>query len=263
LVRDVTLQNSPMFNLVPQRCRDVLIDNVRIQDPFNSPNTDGIDPSGWNFLITNCHIDVGDDCIALKPSVITAAAAALKPSANSLSCENFLISNCQFLHGHGMSIGNPSPGGARNITVRDCTFDGTEAGIRMKSHRGAGGIVEDLTYENLTMKNVKVAILITSYYPEIPKAPENDPSQSDGLNTPIWRHIRISHVTAIGGQQAARIIGLAEMPVTDVQLDHVNISAQMGMQIVHAKGIHFSDSTVTAASGPVLISHDAEVTGLN
>jgi polygalacturonase len=263
LVRDVLLQNSPMFNLVPQRCRDVVIDNVRIQDPFNSPNTDGIDPSGWNFLITRCHIDVGDDCIALKPSAITSAAEALKPSPDSLSCENFLISHCDFVHGHGMSIGNPSPGGARNITVRDCTFDGTDAGIRMKSHRGTGGIVENLTYENLTMKNVKVAILITSYYPEIPKAPENDPAQPDGPGTPVWRHIRISNLTAAGGMQAARIIGLAEMPISDIVLDHVNISAKLGMQIVHATGIIFSNSQVTAATGPILIEHDAQVSGLD
>jgi polygalacturonase len=263
LVSGVHLRNSPMFHLVPERCRDVTIDGVNIQSPFNSPNTDGIDPSGWNFLITGCTIDTGDDCIALKPQALSKAAESLLPAPDSPACEDFLITHCTFLHGHGMSIGNPTPGGARHIVVRDCSFDSTDAGIRLKTQRGKGGVVEDLTYENLTMKNVKVAILITSYYPSIPSDPAIDPSQPADSSTPVWRNIRISNVQAAGGKQAARIIGLPEMPIDTILLDHVKISADLGMQIVHARGIRFVDSHVTAANGPVLNSFDADVTGLD
>jgi polygalacturonase len=139
LVSGVHLQNSPMFHLVPQQCRDVTIDDISIKSPADSPNTDGIDPSGWNFLITNCTIDTGDDCIALKPHAVDKAADAIRPAPDSLSCEDFLITHCTFLHGHGMSIGNPTPGGARHMVVRDCTFNSTDAGIRLKTQRGAGG----------------------------------------------------------------------------------------------------------------------------
>jgi len=187
----------------------------------------------------------------------------IRPAPDSPSCEDFLITHCTFLHGHGMSIGNPTPGGARHIVVRDCTFDSTDAGIRLKTQRGLGAIVEDLTYENLTMKNVKVAILITSYYPRIPESPRDDPAQPAGPTTPIWRNIRIINVTSVGGKQAGRIIGLPEMPIQDIVLDHVNLSAQTGLQIVHAKGIQFVDSHVTAANGPVLDSYDAEISGLD
>jgi polygalacturonase len=259
LVRDILLQNSPMFNLVPQACRDVTIDSVRIQDPARSPNTDGIDPSGWNFLITHCTIDVGDDCIALKPS---SRNGDLKPRPDSLSCEDFTITDCTFRHGHGMSIGNPTGGGLRRMTVRDCTFDSTDAGIRMKTQRGKGNIVEDLDYENLTMKNVKVALFITDYYPSIPKNPQDDPAQPVTDATPIFRHIHIANVTADGGAVAGRIIGLAEMPISDILLEDVHISAQKGMQIVNAKGIEFVNSTVTAAAGPAVDAQDADVTGL-
>jgi len=258
LVRDVTLKNSPNFHLVPQHCRDVVIDGIHIQAPSNSPNTDGIDPSGWNFLITRCTIDVGDDCIAIKPS----GTGPLRPAADSLSCEDFTITHCTFLHGHGMSIGNPTAGGLRRLRVGDCTFDGTEAGIRMKSHRGAGNVVEEMTYENLAMKNVKVAILITSYYPSIPASPKDDPAAPAGADTPVWRNIRIRNVTATGSTQAGRIIGLPEMHVSDVVMENVQIEAKKGMEIVNADGVKFVNSKVTAASGPALTASHADVTGL-
>jgi polygalacturonase len=260
LISGVTLRNSPMFHLVPQRCRDVVIDSITIVAPSNSPNTDGIDPSGWNFLITRCTIDVGDDCIALKPS---GGSSPLQPAADSLSCEDFTITHCTFLHGHGMSIGNPTPGGLRRMTVSDCTFNSTEAGIRMKTHRDGGGVVEDLTYRNLVMTNVKVPILITSYYPTIPAHPEDEAAQPVGKSTPIFRHIHIENLTATGAAQAGRIIGLPEEPIFDVQLDHVSLSGKTGLQIVDADGIQFADSTVSAASGPDLIVHAANITGID
>lgn len=255
LVQGVTLTNSPMFHLVPSRCDDVVIDRIRILAPADAPNTDGIDPSGHNFLISHCFFDTGDDCIALKP--------AGKVEGNRLSCEDFLITDCTFRHGHGMSIGGQTPAGLRHLIVRDCTFDSTEAGIRMKANRGSGGLVEDLTYENLTMKNVKVAILITSYYPKIPADVLNVAPEPVKATTPIWRHIRINNVTGEGGQVAGQILGLPEMPVSDVVMTNVKISAEKGMQIVHARGIKFVNSQVTAASGPTVMAQDAEVEGLD
>lgn len=253
LVQGVTLTNSPMFHLVPSACKGVTIDGIHIKAPAISPNTDGIDPSGINFLIAHCTIDTGDDCIALK--------AGIQLDPQQPSCENFLIRDCTFLHGHGMSIGSESYGGAKNMIVRDCTFDGTDAGIRLKSGRGRGGLVEDLSYENLTMTNVKVSILITSYYPSIPKAPQGDPAQAVTDRTPIWRKIRITNVTSTGGKTAGQIVGLPEMPIEDVVLTNVHISADKPIQIVNAKGIHFVDSQISGSSGgPVVV--DSEVEGL-
>jgi len=254
-VEGVTLTNSPMFHLVPQGCQDVTIDGIKIIAPgVGGPNTDGIDPSGYNFHILNCMIDVGDDCIAIKPS--------RRIDPNKPSCLDFLIEDCTFLHGHGMSIGNPTPGGLKNLTVRNCTFDGTDCGIRMKTSRLAGGIVEDCTYDNLKMKNVKTAILITDYYPSIPLHPEDDPAQTVGPNTPIFRHIHISNVTAVDSMVAGQLIGVAEMPLSDIMMDHVNISAKTGMRIVHAKDIKFTNSSITTETGPATTQFDAQVTGL-
>jgi polygalacturonase len=254
LVRDVTLQNSPMFHLVPAECREVTIDHVYIHSPVPSPNTDGIDPSGFDIRITNCTIDTGDDCIAVK--------GGERYDPQQPSCENIVVANCTFLHGHGMSIGSESYGGVRHMLVSNCTFNGTNAGIRLKSPRGRGGLVEDLVYQNLTMKGVKNSILITSYYPKIPVdvASEKPRPVSDG--TPHWRNIEITNVTASGGQIAGQIVGLPEMPIENVTLTNVHISAEKPIQIVHARNVQFVDSSVSATKGKPIIS-DADVKGLN
>jgi polygalacturonase len=254
LVKDVHLTNSGMFHLVPRDCRDVTIEGISIKAPANAPNTDGIDPSGWNYKIDHCNFDVGDDCIAIKPQ--------RKPADEHLSCEDFTITNCTFNHGHGMSIGGQTPGGLRHLVIHDCTFDSTEAGIRMKANRGSGGLVEDVTCDNLTMKNVKVAIFITSYYPTIPTDVLADPAQPVTARTPIWKDIRISNVKAEGCGEAGRIFGLAEMPVENVKLTNVTISAKKGLQIVHAKGVELIETKITAESGEAVIVKDALVAGV-
>jgi polygalacturonase len=251
LVQGVTLTNSPMFHLIPQGCRDVTIDSIHILAPQHSPNTDGIDPSGINFLIEHCTIDNGDDDIALKPG------ARIDPSL--ASCENFLVTDCTFLHGHGMSIGSGSAGGVENLLVRDCTFNGTDAGIRMKSMRERGGLAEHLTYENLKMTNVKVAILITDYYPRIPEHPESEPPREVSKFTPIWRNISIRHVTAEGGDTAARMIGLPEMPIQDITFTDVHVTAKKPMQLINASGIHFVNSSIVASNGAPAIVLNAKI----
>ena len=257
LVQDVTLTNSPNFHLVPGDCDDVTIEGIKIIAPADAPNTDAIDPSGHNYLITRCTLDVGDDNIAVKPS-------HAPESGDRLSCEDFVVSDCTFKHGHGMSIGGQTPGGMRRMTVRNCTFEGTDAGIRMKAPRGQGGLVEDLTYENITMKNVKVPIFITSYYPNntTPKEPDKDPPQAMRKTTPIWRNIRISNVTISDCPEGGRIFGLPESPIENLVLTNVKISAEKPLLICNAKGVKFVDSQVTARKGPGVIARNAEVTGL-
>jgi polygalacturonase len=254
LVQGVLLTNSPMFHLVPAQCQDVTIDHVRIITPVPSPNTDGIDPSGLNILITGCTIDTGDDCIAVK--------AGTRVHPDEPSCQNILVTGCTFLRGHGMSVGSETNGALKNMLVENCTFDGTDAGIRLKSTRGRGGVVEDVTYRNLTMKNVKNSILITSYYPKIPVQIEQDKGQAVGEGTPAWRNIRIENVTSTGGHYTGNIVGLPEMPIENIVLSNVHIEAAKPMQIAHARGIRFIDSSIVAKKGEPSVV-DAEVEGLH
>lgn len=254
LIEGVTFRNSPSFHLVPDHCENVIIDGAHFVAPSNAPNTDGLDPSGWNYLITHCTFDVGDDCIAIK--------ASQRPPSGRPSCENFTITDCTFKHGHGMSIGSQTRGGLRNLVVRDCTFEGTEAGIRMKSSRGIGGLVEDLTYDNLTMKNVKVPIYITSYYPTAPADAASDPPQPVTDTTPIWRNIHISHVSAEGAETAGIVMGTPEARIRDLTMEDVSLHAKKGMLIVNAQGVRVLRLDVKAAKGEPVIVRNAEVTGL-
>jgi polygalacturonase len=253
LVHGVTLRNSPMFHLVPRDCTDVTIREITIKAPADAPNTDGLDPSGWNYLITECTIDVGDDNIAVKP-------AGSRAPGN----RNYTIMNCAFLHGHGMSIGSGTDGGIEEVRVSGCTFDSTDSGIRIKTLRGRGGLLRNLTYENLTMKAVKNPIYIIDWYPErtAPEDPSTERAEPVTDRTPINRNITIRNVTATECPSAGTIRGLPEAPVTDVTLQNVTISAKTGMRIYHAKGIRFAGSKITVEDGKPLILFDAEVTGL-
>jgi polygalacturonase len=201
-VRDVTLRNSPGFHLVPVDCEDVTIEGVTIRAPADSPNTDAIDPSDTRHVrISKCVIDVGDDNVAIK----SGHADSAHPNA---ACEDITVTDCTFLHGHGMSIGSETSGGVRDLTVQHCTFEDTTSGIRIKSSRDRGGLVENLRYSDITMKNVKIPINLACYYPKIPT---NDPAQPMTPHTPMYRNIRILNLTATSPQSAGFIVGLPEI----------------------------------------------------
>jgi polygalacturonase len=243
----VTLANSPMYHFVPFKCEDVTVDGVTILSPPDSPNTDGIDPSvSRRVLITHCRIDTGDDCIAVK-----AGTHGFGP------VEDILVTDCTFLHGHGCSIGSDTDSGVRNMTVQRCTFDGTDAGVRLKSRRGRGGLVENITYTDLTMRNVGQAIVITSYYYGLPKPGIHDETEPVTADTPIWRNILVRNVVATGGtKDAGLIIGLPEMPAREIVLDNVSISARDGLRIGYANGISLKNVKIAPNIGPALVVED-------
>lgn len=249
-VEGITLTASPKFNLVPSRCQDVTIDGITILNPHKqSPNTDGIDPSlCQRVLITRCRIDTDDDNIAIKSG-----------GRAGEGVSDVLITDCIFLHGHGCSFGSETSGGVRRVTVRNCTFDGTDIGVRFKSDRTRGGLVEDIVYENLTMKNVGQAIVVTSYYPdrEIPKPGVHVPPQPVGPTTPKWSGITVRNLTATNGTKSAgMILGLPESAATNITLENVHIEAPFGLRIGYAKNVTLKNVKVKAAKGDAVIVED-------
>jgi polygalacturonase len=251
-VRDVTIQNSPKFHLVPTECQDVVISNVTVLSPPGAANTDAIDPSlSRRVLITKCLIDVGDDNIAIK--------SGRKVEGREFACEDITVTDCVFKHGHGMSIGSETVGGVRNVTVRNCKFEGTENGIRIKSPRGRGGAVENLICENITMEKVEPAITITCYYPHIP---EEDGAQPVTAETPAFRNIRIANLTATCLDEAGVIVGLPESRITGVVLENIRITAASGLLIRNAKGVQLKNVQVNVKQGESIRVKDAEVEGL-
>lgn len=254
-ITGITLSNSPMFHLVLGGCTDVKVDGITIKASAYAPNTDGIDPSGWNFVIANCNIDTGDDNIAIKPT-----------GGRTPGNKNYLVQNCTFGHGHGMSIGGGSAGGVDGLTVDNCTFNHTDFGIRIKASRGAGGLVQNCIYENLKMTAInKCPISIVDYYPEgrAPKDPSTVTAVPVNDHTPQYHNITIRNVTATNCPNAGVIYCLPEAPIDGLTFDNVHVSADQGMKIYHAKNVTFSGSSISAKKGDRLKTYDATVTGLD
>ena len=226
-IEGITIQNSPMWQLVPYYCDGVVIRNVRILAPSDSPNTDAIDPfSSSNVVIENVYSDVGDDNIAIKSGAINS------PGPDSPS-HDIVIRDCTFKHGHGLSIGSEIAGGANNIVAERIHFDGTDNGIRVKANRDRGNDVSNLVFRDIDMKNVKNAIVISEYYPKVMPPDDNTPQPVTRL-TPHFHNIVLQNVKATDSGTAGAIVGLPESPVRDVVLESVTISAKTGLSVGYA-----------------------------
>ena len=250
LIEGVHLQNSPMFHIAV-RSENVTVRGVTIKAPSStdpitpSHNTDACDVSGNNILIQDCNVSVGDD---------------------NFTCGghtgNVLITNCTYGTGHGLSIGSYTQGWVSNISVTDCTFNNTEYGIRIKSDRDRGGLVHDLTYNNLRMTNVGTPILIYGSYHAKDKKfrdlknltstdaatyPSNDVTEL----TPMYRNITFRNITATvePGHRAGLIFGLPEACVTNVLLQHVDITADKPFGIYYARNVRLEDCKIVTPEG--------------
>jgi polygalacturonase len=223
LIQDVNLIDSPSWTINPVLCENITVSGVTICNPANSPNTDGIDPDSCsNVHISNCHIDVGDDCIAIK--------SGTEDTPERISTSNITITNCTMVHGHGgVVLGSEMSGSIRNVTISNCVFEGTDRGIRMKSRRGRGGVIEDVRVSNVVMHGVICPFVANLYYFCGPKGNEKmvwDKSPYPITDsTPAFRRIHFADITAREVQAAAGFFyGLAEMYIEDVTFDNVSVS---------------------------------------
>lgn len=244
-VSGLTLQNSPMFHLVPEFSSNVLVENLTIRvtaaAPKAAPNTDGIDPSGRDMIFRNLNIDVGDDNIAIK-------SGRNDPQHPGEATANLVVRDCVFRHGHGLSIGSETNGGVRNLLAENISFEDTDNAIRVKTNRSRGGPIRDLVYRNIAMKNVGNAILITNYYPDIP---QTDTAKPVTALTPRISGVRIENVKIDGAKTAGGFYGLPESPLENIVLDGVTASAHAGMTTRY--GVVRMNGRVEAQTGAALI----------
>lgn len=272
LIEGLTLTRSPSWTINPVRCDNVTVDKVTILNPPDSPNTDGINPDSCrNVHIANCHIDVGDDCIAIKSGAEAGDIEARAP------CENVTITNCTMVHGHGgVVIGSEMSGGIHNIVIANCVFEGTDRGIRFKSRRGRGGVVEDIRVTNVIMAGVLCPFTVNLYYAcgaWGDKVVADKQPHAVTAETPRFRRIHLSHITARDAKLAAGFVyGLPEMPVEDVTLDDVMISMaqdaepgypemaddmvlmqRAGLFVRNVRGLRLRDVEIAGQQGPALL----------
>jgi polygalacturonase len=247
LIEGVSFSNPPFWTIMPAFSDDITITGITIENPSDSPNTDGIDPSSCrNVHISNCHISVGDDCIVIKSGRDQDGRDAGSPT------ENITITNCTMLRGHGgVVIGSEMSGSVRRITISNCVFEGTDRGIRIKTMRGRGGVVEDVRVSNITMYNiVHEAILITLRYQETNQEPLSE-------RTPQVRDISISGISVRNAERPLAIYGLQEMDVTRISLSDLQSVTTKGILLENSSDISFHDLRMTLEDGTPLQATDS------
>ena len=231
LLQGVIFQNSPAWNIHPLMCENIILDDVLARNPFYAQNGDALDlESCKNALIVNSKFDAGDDGICIKSGKDKDGRRRGRP------CENVVVDGCTVFAGHGgFVVGSEMSGGVRNILVENCQFLGTDVGLRFKSTRGRGGIVENIFIDNVSMTDIKTdAITFNMYYGGKSVAemladgdnPDNVTKQPVTEETPIFRHIDIKNIVCNGAGRAMEFNGLPEMPINGIRLQNINIVAK-------------------------------------
>ena len=231
LLEGVIVQNSPAWNLHPLMCENIIIDNVLVRNPSYAQNGDGLDlESCTNALIVNSKFDAGDDGICLK------SGKDADGRRRGVPCANVVVDGCTVFAGHGgFVVGSEMSGGVRNIMVRQCQFLGTDVGLRFKSTRGRGGIVENIFIDGISMNNIGTyALTFNMYYggksvSEVlaeggqPKEVEKKPVTEE---TPVFRNIDIRNVICHNAGFAMEFNGLPEMPISHISLHDIDITSR-------------------------------------
>ncbi len=259
-----TFQNSPAWNIHPLLCENLIIRNITVRNPWYSQNGDGLDlDSCKNAIVTNCRFDVGDDAICLKSGRDEFGRRRGRPS------ENISITDCTVYHGHGgVTIGSEMSGGVRNIYVRNCEFLGTDVGLRFKSTRGRGGVVENIFIEDIRMADIPTeAVRFNMFYGGTSPIPEDDDPEQDPLaqrqvvpvseETPQFRKIYMKNIVCRGAARAVLLQGLPEMPIRDIELENVTVSADTGLLCVDADGIKLTNVNILPEKSPVCYFYDS------
>jgi polygalacturonase len=264
LLEGVTFQNSAAWCLHPLMSEDITIRNINVKNPWYAQNGDGLDlESCKNVLIENSIFDVGDDGICIKSGRDEAGRKRAMPT------QNVIVRNCVVYHAHGgFVIGSEMSGGAKNIYVDNCTFIGTDIGLRFKTTRGRGGIVENIFITNVSMKDIPgEAILFDMYYAAqdpIPLAGEKrEPPKVETIPvseaTPQFQNFFIKNVVCNGAAKGIFIRGLPEMNVKNIFLEDMVIQSEQGLDLTEANGITVKNvHLITTKTNPVLNIHNSK-----
>jgi unsaturated rhamnogalacturonyl hydrolase len=257
LIEGVTFENSPAWTTHFLMSKNLMIKKMIVKNPWWGTNTDAIDlESCSNVILEDCVFDTGDDGITIK------SGRDEDGRKRGMPTQNIIVKNCTVYHAHGgFVVGSEMSGGAKNIYIDGCNFIGTDIGLRFKTVRGRGGVVENIYVNNIRMKDiVGEAILFDMYYSA------TDPIKINGEEdkvvvqkfpiteaTPIFRNFKIENVVCDGASKALFVRGIPEMPIKNIVINNSFIKSREGIQIEEADSISIKNSTILAfAESPIL-----------
>ncbi|MCC3154810.1 glycosyl hydrolase family 28 protein [Hymenobacter sp. BT770] len=272
LLEGFTIQNSPAWTIHPLLCENITLRNVTAKNPWYGQNTDALDlESCRTGVVEGCTFDVGDDGICIK------SGRDEQGRKRGVPTENFIVRDTKVYHAHGgFVIGSEMSGGARNLYVYNCTFMGTDVGLRFKTARGRGGVVENIFVDGVDMTDIAgEAILFDMYYAAkdpVPLAGESTAppviaAQPLNEGTPQFKGFRIRNVTCKGATTGILVRGLPEMSIKDISIENAVLESKKGLVCQEAENIRLKNvtllSTETAPVMEVQNSHNIALDGIH
>ena len=233
LLQDFTIQDGPQWTIHPVYCRNMVVRNVTVDT--NGPNTDGLNPDSCEkVLIENCRFHTGDDCIAINSGLNEDGWRIGKP------CRDITIRNCVMDGGHGgVVIGSAMSGGVENICMENCEIRRTTQGIRLKSMRGRGGYVRDVTVRGIRLQDITdQAIQINMFYESSTVLPKTN-------TPPEFSDITIEEVEGSSLGLGIQIKGLPEQKLQRIALRRVHLVAGDAMTCSDVAGLSMEDVQIT------------------
>ncbi len=260
----VLFENSPAWNIHPLMCENVIIDGIFARNPGYSQNGDGLDlESCKNSIIVNSLFDVGDDGICIKSGKDEQGRLRGRPT------ENVIVENCKVFQGHGgFVVGSEMSGGVKNISVKNCQFLGTDVGLRFKSNRGRGGVVENIYISDIYMFNIITdSFLFDLYYggksaSEALADGDTTPTEEQLFEvteeTPVFRNIYVKDLVSRNARRAMFFNGLPEMNIENIHLENAFITARFGAKFSESKDIILNNVTVISEEGPAYLFNNVK-----
>ena len=255
LLEGVCFENSPAWNLHPFVCENVILRDLEVRNPWYSQNGDGVDvESCKNVLIEDCRFDVGDDAICMK------SGKNEDGRRRGIPTENVYVKNCVVYHGHGgFVVGSEMSGGIKNINVEDCLFIGTDVGLRFKSTRGRGGVVENIFINRINMSDIaNEALLFDLFYGGKGSGEETEEEIAARMGaaipavdetTPAFRDINIPNIICKGSKQTIYFNGLPEMKIQNVSLANIQMTGKKGAQFNQTNGLTMKNVIIEPEEG--------------
>ncbi len=260
LLEGVVVQNSPCWNIHTVTSNNITVKDITVRCPHYAQNGDGIDIESCDRVVVRSSVfDVGDDGICIK------SGKDEDGRRRGIPCSNIIVDNCTVFHGHGgFVVGSEMSGGVQNVSVTNCYFSGTDVGLRFKSTRGRGGVVENIYIKNIVMNDIATEALLFDLFYGGKSASEaladgdqgqitDMPAMPVDETTPQFRNIHISDVVCRGARRAMLFNGLPEMNVQGVVVENSDIHAQIGAQINESDGVVLHNVTITPENGPALM----------